>query len=365
MRVSPGIERLLEEDRALGVRVGLLASAASVLPDLRHGLDGLLAAGVQVVSVFGPEHGFRSTGQAAESESATVDGPTGVPVFDTYLKSPDEIATALRAADLELLLIDLQDAGARFYTYVWSMYDTLVAAGKADVPVLVLDRPNPVGGEVVAGPMLVPEVASFVGRAPIPLRHGLTIGELGLLFAEMIGGVEVDVAPMRGWQRSMHFPDTGLIWVPPSPNLPTPLTAECYPGTGLIEGTNLSEGRGTTTPFEVIGAPWADIRLAGIDVPGAAVRPTTFVPAFSKHAGEQVHGLHLHVTDPQTFDPIGAALTILTTAHRIYPDEFAWRTPFCDKLAGSPALREAINADATPDDITATWTYTFTPRLLY
>ncbi|WP_460347827.1 exo-beta-N-acetylmuramidase NamZ family protein [Actinoallomurus acanthiterrae] len=362
MRVSPGIERLLDGEvssQVKGAAIGLLASAASVTPGLRHDLDALLAAGFQIVSVFGPEHGFRSTAQAAESESSTVDADTGIPVVDTYQREPAEIAERVRAAGVELLLIDLQDVGARFYTYVWSMYDLLVAAGLAGVPVLVLDRPNPVGGDIVAGPMLAAEFASFVGRAPVPLRHGMTIGELARLFADLIGDVRVEVAPMRGWRREMRFGDTGLVWVPPSPNIPTALTAECYSGTGLIEGTNLSEGRGTTTPFEVLGAPWLDARLArsiaALEPPGAAVRQTTFVPAFSKHSGTPVHGLHLHVTDPRRFDPVHTAVAILTTVRRRWPDDFAWRTPFCDKLAGSAALRESIDAGADTADITASW----------
>jgi len=268
------------------------------------------------------------------------------------------VADALRAAGVDTLVVDLQHAGARFYTYESSLYDAIAAGHETGVRIRVADRPNPLGGLAVDGPVLDPAYASFVGRAPIPQRHGLTMGELAGLFAELLGAPAPDVVPMDGWRREMLFAGTGLPWVPPSPNLPTPVTALVYAGTCLFEGTNMSVGRGTTTPFEIIGAPWLDRRLVDAlrarDLPGAAFREADFTPAFDNHAGTRLRVIAVHVTDPIAFDPLRVAVTALTTIAALYPDQLEFRPSF-DTLAGGPRLRTEIVSGATPAGIAAGW----------
>lgn len=361
MRVSPGIEQLLADPgaRLRGAAVGLLANQAGVLPDLRHDLDGLLAAGVNVVAALGPEHGFRGTAQAGFSEPTGTDPTTGLPVYDTYGAGMEGMAVQLEDAGVEVLLVDLQDVGVRFYTVVSTLYDAIGAAGRSGRRVLVLDRPNPIGGLRVEGPVLRPGFASFVGRAPIPLRHGMTLGELARLFAAMLGVPGVDVVPMAGWRRSMYFADTGLCWVPPSPNMPTATTAVCYPGTCLFEGTNLSAGRGTTAPFEVFGAPWADARLAAAlaaqQLPGMLVREAHFVPAFSVHAGEPVAGAQLHLTDPRRADPVRAGLTAIRLTRTLWPERLEFRPDQLDRLCGTDAVRLGLEAGNTVEQLSEGW----------
>jgi uncharacterized protein YbbC (DUF1343 family) len=350
-----GIQRLLETTPP-GERLGLLTHPAAVLPDLTLGLDALLAAGQPIVAVFGAEHGLRGTGQAGESEDATVDAVTGLPVYDTYRHG---FAAALADSGIDVLLVDLQHVGARFYTYESTLYDAIGAAAPAGVRVCVLDRPNPAGGGVVGGPMLRTEFASFVGRAPIPMRHGLTMGELARLFATLQGAPRPEVATMDGWARDRRFDATGLPWVPPSPNLPTASSALAYLGTCLFEGTSMSVGRGTTTPFEVIGAPFLDRaltdRLRAQHLAGTGFRECAFTPSFDVHAGTTLPGIAIHVLDPDVFDPIRTALAILTTIAGLYPGALEFRTSAFDRLCGDDSVRTAICAGAGADDIIASW----------
>lgn len=359
MTVAPGIEVFLREHvaRFRGTRLALLAGAASVLPDLSHTLDALLAAGLRVTAVLGPEHGFRGSAQAGFTERAGIDPATGVPVIDAYDRPMSE---ALEAAGAEAVIADLQHAGVRFYTYESSLYDLIGAVRAAGTRVIVCDRPNPVTGNAVSGPVLDPAYASFVGRAPVPLRHGMTIGELALLFASIHGAESlVEVIPMTGWQRDMWFDETGLPWVPPSPNMPTVATATCYPGTCLTEGTSLSAGRGTTNPFELIGAPWVRPELArrlhALGLPGVAFREAHVVPQFDRYAGESVCGVQLHVTDRRRFDPLRAALEILAAAGAIWPGHLTFSASHFDRLAGSGRLRAALQEGIEPADIIAGW----------
>jgi uncharacterized protein YbbC (DUF1343 family) len=261
----------------------------------------------------------------------------------------------------------MQDVGVRYYTYMWSMFDALASAARVGLPFVVLDRPNPLGGEVVAGPGLVEEYASFVGRIDVPQRHGLTVGEMArhvnthVLPRTEGTAADLEVIGIEGWRRDLTYEHTGLPWIPPSPNIPTLSTAFAYAGTGLIEGTNLSEGRGTTTPFEVIGAPYVDHRflpaLQQLDLPGLLWRETWVVPTFHKFVGEQVRGAHLHVTDRELFDPVLTAVSLLHTAATLYPEDFGVRVPgegelaagrihAIDRLWGSDSLRLAL-ADGT------------------
>lgn len=359
MNVAPGISVFLGEHaaRLRGARIALLAGAASVLPDLGHTLDALLAAGLHVVAVLGPEHGFRGSMQAGFAEQPGVDPATGVPVIDAYGRPMDEV---LAAAGAQVVIADLQNAGARFYTYESSLHDLIGAARRTGTQVIVCDRPNPVTGTTVAGPVLDPAYASFVGRMPVPLRHGMTTGELALLFAaRQDAGDLVQVVPMAGWRRDAWFDETGLPWVPPSPNMPTVATALCYPGTCLMEGTNLSVGRGTTTPFELIAAPWVTHELArrlrALDLPGVAFREAYTVPQFDRFAGQPVCGVQLHVTDRRRFEPLRVALEILAAAGALWPERLTFSAGHFDRLAGSGLLRDALRSGTPPADIVAGW----------
>ena len=266
-------------------------------------------------------------------------------------------------------MIDLQDVGARFYTYASTVSLTLEACGAAGLPVLLLDRPNPLGGVVVEGPILEPACRSFVGLHPIPIRHGLTLGELARFCNGEAGyGAELEVLPLAGWRRDAWYDATGLPWVPPSPNLPTFAAAIVYPGTCLLEGTTLSEGRGTTLPFELVGAPWLDphalaVELNALALPGVRWRPAAFTPWHGRaHVGVPCGGVQLHPTDRAAFRPVAAAVHLLATARRLAPEEFGWRPPWAegalrpiDLLAGTPRLRETLDAGAPPAEIVASW----------
>ncbi|MFD3406163.1 exo-beta-N-acetylmuramidase NamZ domain-containing protein [Kribbella sp. NPDC058693] len=345
MVVRTGAQRLAE-DRGLvpDGRLGLITNFTGVLPDLTPTSVALRAAGLPLTALFGPEHGLRGTAQAGASEGEGVDPDTGLPVFDTYLRHGRELDDLFSGVDV--LLFDIQDIGTRFYTYVWTMYDCQQAAARLGMPFVVLDRPNPLGGVRVEGPVLQPGFESFVGRAPIPLRHGLTVGEL----ARQLG--EATVIPVDGWTPGSW--GTGMPWVPPSPNMPTPETALVYPGTGLFEGTNLSEGRGTTRPFETIGAPYVDDRLvpalAACELPGVIFRRTWFEPVFSKYAGQAVSGVQLHVVDRDAFEPVRTALVMLRVLNELYPDNFGM-LPSLDRLWGSDSLRKALEAGDDPVDL--------------
>lgn len=368
--VRTGAQRVVEDVTLVpGARWGLLTNYTGVLPDLEPTSVGLLRAGAPLVALFGPEHGLGGTAQAGFSEAAEVDEITGLRVFDTYEKDVEGIAAQIDEAGIDVLLVDLQDIGVRYYTYVWSLVDSLHAAVIAGVPVVVLDRPNPLGGEVVEGPTLDPACASFVGRFPVRLRHGLTIGEMADL-ANVVDvapargtAADLTVVEMRGWHRSTTWDATGLPWVLPSPNVPTPTTALAYAGTGLFEGTTMSEGRGTTRPFELVGAPWMDGRLAaelrGLGLPGVLFRDASFAPTFHKFAGSTARGVQLHVTDTRAFRPVRTALEMLAAAWRLYPDDVAWRVSdggealtttryFADLLWGAPSLRAALDAGRDP-----------------
>jgi len=373
-RVLTGIEVLARDGYQLvsGQRVGLISNPTGVMPDLRHEIDVIVASGqVNLVAAFGPEHGFRGSSQAGGSEGDYRDPRTGVPVYDTYGKGPAQIADYFRKAGVETVMFDIQDVGARFYTYIWTMYDCMVAASLAEVRFVVLDRPNPISGVAAYGPVMHPEYASFVGRKAISQQHGMTIAELaGLFNAEFLpedsnanGSVELAVSELQRWRRDMYFEQTGQPWVIPSPNMPTVDTAVVYPGTCLFEATNLSEGRGTTRPFELIGAPyldypWADA-LRAQQLPGAEFREAYFVPTFSKYAWKNCAGVQLYVTDRDAFNAIRTAIAMIITAKRLYPTAFAWRESqppyWIDKLTGSDWVRTAIDRGADVDTVVAGW----------
>ncbi|WP_371615132.1 exo-beta-N-acetylmuramidase NamZ domain-containing protein [Streptomyces sp. NBC_00454] len=364
-RVRTGFECLAADGYAVlaGQRIGVVTNPTGITADARHLVDVLHAdERVDLVAVFGPEHGFRGTAQAGDSEGAGRDPATGLPVYDTYDKSGQQLADVFTAAGIDTVVFDIQDVGARFYTYIWTLYDCMRAAALAGKAVVVLDRPNPVGGRRAAGPVLQRPYASFVGREPIALAHGMTAGELAGLFAgEFLGpgAVRPRVVRMTGWRRESFFDATGLPWVPPSPNMPTPATALAYAGTCLFEGTNLSEGRGTTTPFELVGAEGVDRRWAqaanALELPGAWFREAYFTPSFSKHAGKVCGGVRLIVHDREAFDPVRAGIGLLVTAKRTWSG-FAWRPDqWIDRLTGSDRVRRMIDAGAGVEEVAGDW----------
>jgi uncharacterized protein YbbC (DUF1343 family) len=349
-----------------GQKIGMVANPTAVTRDLTHEVDVMHAAnGVDLVAVFGPEHGFRGSAQAGGSEGSYKDPRTGIPVYDAYAKSSQQIAADFTKAGVDTVVFDIQDVGARFYTYVWTMRDCMQAAALAGKRFVVLDRPNPLGGREATGPVLHPEYASGVGREPIAQQHGMTVGELALLFdREFLGGkVKPQVVKMRGWRRGMGYEETALPWVMPSPNMPTVDTAFAYPGMGMFEAVNLSEGRGTTRPFEIVGAPYLDWHwvdaLNGLGLPGVRFREAYFVPTFSKWQNQNCAGVQLMVTDRRRYDSIRTALAMIVTARKMYPKDFGWResTPpyWIDKLTGSDLVRTGVDRGETADQIAAAW----------
>jgi uncharacterized protein YbbC (DUF1343 family) len=293
-----------------------------------------------------------------------------VPVYSLYSETREPTADMLR--DVDILVIDLQDVGTRIYTYIYTMANCLVAARKHGVKVIVCDRPNPIGGRDVEGPMLEEGFQSFVGQFPIPMRHGLTIGELALLFNQHFGiGAKLEVVKMRGWTRGQYFDDTGLPWVLPSPNVPTVDTALVFPGCVLIEGTNVSEGRGTTKPFELVGAPWVDRQpepfadgLNALGLPGVYFRPANFEPTFHKHANRGCGGCQIHVTDRAAFRPVAAGVAVIEAFRRASPEQFEWRAPPyeyeyvkppIDILYGSAKMREGLESGTSAAELARSW----------
>ncbi|MER7981211.1 DUF1343 domain-containing protein [Streptomyces sp. NPDC095817] len=363
-RLRTGFERLAASGYASlrGGRVGVVTNPTGVTRDVRHIVDVMHADDrVDLTAVFGPEHGFRGTAQAGGSEGRYDDPATGLPVYDTYLKSGQPLADVFTASGVDTVVFDIQDAGARFYTYIWTLYDCMEAARLAGKRFVVLDRPNPATGRAALGPVLHKEFATFVGRQPIAQAHGMTVAELARLFNGefLTRPVELDTVLMSGWRRSDFYDASGLPWVPPSPNMPTADTALVYSGTCLFEGTNLSEGRGTTRPFELLGAEGVDGRWAaaanGLGLPGVYFREAYFAPTFSKFEGKTVGGVQIHVHDRAAYDPVRTGIALLVTARKVWSG-FAWRSDnWIDKLTGSTQVRTMIDAGAGTDEVVAAW----------
>jgi uncharacterized protein YbbC (DUF1343 family) len=373
MPVRLGLERLLDgPDSSLihGTRVGLVSNPASVDGRLVHASDRFAAGGDwTLTALFGPQHGFRSDLQENMIESPHArDAKRRLPVYSLYSETREPTREML--ADVDVLVIDLQDVGTRIYTYIYTMANCLRAARAHGVRVVVCDRPNPINGVDVEGAALDPEYTSFVGQFPIPMRHGLTIGEAARLFNDHFAiNAAVDVVPMEGWSRGMWFDDTRLPWVLPSPNIPTLDTAVVYPGAVLFEGTQLSEGRGTTRPFELIGAPWIDGEhfadaMNARGLAGAIFRAVFFEPTFHKHAKVLCGGCQIHVTDRRAFRPMRAAIEMLDEFRREAPSQPIWRDPPyeyeplkppIDILYGSDRLRRGIDGGTPVASIVADW----------
>ena len=372
MPVSLGTDRLLASGRLNGRRVGIVCNPASIDRELRHIADRLVSAGPKgpaLQAIFGPQHGFRSDVQENMIETGHArDAVRRVPVYSLYSETREPTTEMLR--DVDLLVIDLQDVGTRIYTYIYTMANCLVAARKHGIKVIVCDRPNPIGGTAVEGPTLVHGFESFVGLYPLPMRHGMTIGELARLFNDTFAiGADLDVVPMEGWSRGMYFDATGIPFVLPSPNIPTLDSTIVYPGTVLFEGTNVSEGRGTTKPFELLGAPWVDAErfadgMNALDMAGVRFRPAVFEPTFHKHARTGCGGCQIHVLDRETFRPVEAGVALVAAFRAADPDRFRWRDPPyeyertllpIDILAGSSELREQIEAGVSAREIARSW----------
>ena len=372
--VRTGLDVLAADQcRALrGRKVGLVTHPAAVDARWRGSLEVLEAAGVTVAAVFGPEHGLLGQAQDLIGVGEAESGRAARRVHSLYGTTAASLRpTADQLSGLDVLVVDLQDVGSRYYTFQATMLYCMEAALPLGLPVMVLDRPNPIGGEAVEGPALSAGHESFVGCADIAIRHGLTIGELAKLYAaeRRLPAHLLTVVPCEGWRRDWHHDETGLPWVLPSPNMPTVDTAVVYPGQCLIEGTNLSEGRGTTRPFEICGAPGIDAReLAGrltkSGLPGVHFRPLTFRPTFQKHAGKDCGGVQLHVTDRAAFRPVRTGLAVLIALRQLAGEAFKWRTetyefvsdPIAiDLLFGSGRERKAIEAGIAWQDIAAAW----------
>lgn len=365
-----GSERLIASSRLNGLRVGVLANPASVDRDFRHVVDRLGASThYALAAIFGPQHGYLSDLQDNMIESPHAeDARRDVPIFSLYSETREPTPEMLDLIDV--LVIDLQDVGARIYTFIYTMANCLRAAARQGLPVIVCDRPNPIGGGQVEGPTLEPGYESFVGQFRMPMRHGMTVAELARFFNEHFGiGAELEIIAMEGWSREMYWDATDVPWIMPSPNMPTLDTAIVYPGTVLLEGTMLSEGRGTTRPFELAGAPWLDgellaARLNALGLRGVHFRASSFEPTFQKHARVPCGGCQIHVTAREAFEPVKAGVGVIRECFGSAPDRFAWRDPPyeyehekmpIDILAGSPALRQQIEQQVPLEEIAESW----------
>ena len=368
MSVQSGLDVLVAEDfaRLAGRRVGLLTNPSAVDRTLVSAYRRLTGAPqVDARALFGPEHGIAGAAAEGAHVGSGADPRTGLPVHSLYGKTLRPTSAMLDG--LDVLVCDIQDIGVRFYTYTWTVSHVLEAAGEHGVAVLLLDRPNPLGGVRIEGPLLEGSQASFVGRFGVPVRHGMTLGEL----AGMINALwnptpaELEIVPCDGWQRDMTWTETCLPWVPPSPNMPQLATLQHYPGSCLLEGTNLSEGRGTALPFEVVGAPWIDgealvdaLYGAGLERMGAGFLSHTFKPSASKWRGRLCQGVQVHVTDTERWRAIPVWLGVIATVRALYPRQFKWKTSHFDRLAGTTWMRRQIEQDVaanrSPDVTIAT-----------
>lgn len=371
-KISLGIEVLLSGrvDLLRGARVGLICNQASVDHGLRHSADLCRAQDdFTLTTLFGPQHGVRGEVQDNMIETPhSIDAETGLPVYSLYSETREPTEAMLK--DIDTFVFDMQDVGCRIYTFIYTLANCMRAAQKYGKRVVVCDRPNPIGGEKVAGNVLEPEFASFVGQFPIPTRHGMTVCELAKMFREHWGiECELDLILMDGWTRDLWFDETDASWVLPSPNIPTLDSATVFPGTVHIEGTQMSEGRGTTRPFEFVGAPYIDAakyrhELDSYDFAGVYFRACSFQPTFQKHVGRACGGVQIHVTDREIFEPVSAGVAAVKIAYDLYPEHFLWKeppyeyvfnqNPF-DVIAGTDTLRGALERGESLDTIINSW----------
>lgn len=372
LRVYTGLDRLRSQwpKKLNGSRVGLLVHPASVNKRLVHAIDIFKKSKrFKLKALFGPQHGIRGETQDNMIEwEGFRDKKTGLLVYSLYGKVRKPTVEMLR--EIDVMVIDMQDVGSRYYTFIWTMELCMKASLENNKSVVILDRPNPIGGYITEGPVLDMNYASFVGQRPLPIRHGMTIGEIGnYLRNEFYPSLDLYIIPMKGWRRRMWFNDTKLPWVFPSPNMPTLETATVYSGMCLLEGTILSEGRGTTRPFEIFGAPFIDPealvkRLNDFKLPGVLFRPLYFQPTFQKYAGKLCGGAQIHITDRERFKPFKTGVAIIKAVHDLYPKEFQWKQPPyeyetikmpIDILAGTDRLRRDIEKGVSLDEMEKWW----------
>ena len=353
-----------------GARVGLLAHPASIDARLNHAGDIFMkCSDFKLAAIFGPQHGYLGNTQDNMIEwMSFLDPRTSLPVHSLYSTHRRPAPEMLDGIDA--MVCDIQDVGTRVYTFVWTVALCMEACAEAGKPLVILDRPNPIGGDAAEGNVLDPEFHSFVGLHPVPMRHGMTVGELAAFVNDTARiGCDLHVVKMQNWVRGMQFEETGLPWVMPSPNMPTPDTARVYPGTVIFEGANISEGRGTTRPFELIGAPWLDAHeLAGeldaLELPGVRFRPAFFEPTFHKGAGRICAGVQIHVTGIAAFKPYITGIAILKAARNQSPANFAWKQPPyeyeyeklpIDMILGTDAIRKQIETNTSLEEMESEW----------
>lgn len=372
-QVRVGADRILEEFFHLlrGKKIGIVTNHTALRSDGKHLVDALCESNeFSIVALFSPEHGIRGERAAGEAVQTEVNGKTGIPIYSLYGQTKKPTDEMLK--EIDLLLFDMQDVGARFYTYISTMTYVLEAAAEKNIPVIICDRPNPLGGILVDGFVLEESQKSFVGLLPVPIVHGMTVGELALMikgekWIQRSEKLSVSVIPMEGWKRSYRFADTGLKWIKPSPNMTTLHTALAYPGTCLFEATNLSEGRGTETPFLTIGSPfidhyrWKEL-LDEKKLEGVKFNAVTFTPKDisntalnPKHKDLECRGVTIEITDPEVFNPLLTGLSLLATAKKVSADQFRWISASIDRLAGTNRLREMIEANYDPMAIVQSW----------
>ncbi|HEX8560526.1 MAG TPA: DUF1343 domain-containing protein [Pyrinomonadaceae bacterium] len=371
-KVVLGVEALCASraDLIEGSRVGLVCNQASVDHGLRHSADVFRGLeGVRLTALFGPQHGIRGDVQDNMVETPhTTDRETGLPVYSLYSETREPTEEMLREVDV--IVCDLPDVGCRIYTFVYTIANCMRVAKRLGKRVIVCDRPNPLGGEAVEGNLLEAGFESFVGQFPLPTRHGMTAGELARMFNEHWGiGCDLEIAPMEGWTRELWYDETDVPWVLPSPNMPTLDAAIVFPGTVHLEGTQMSEGRGTTRPFELIGAPYVEAgeyarALEALGLPGVKFRPTNFLPTFQKHKGSVCGGVQIHVTDREEFRPVLTGVAVVKTCLEMYGEQFRWKeppyeyvfdkNPF-DVIAGTNRLREALERGDSLEEIERSW----------
>ena len=388
-KVRLGIEVFLEEhlDLAEGKRVGLITNPTGVNSRLETNVELFYKnPKINLIALYGPEHGVRGNSQAGEYVPFYIDTRFDIPEFsipvfslygqslkppkgmfrdiDEYMRSFDtqelgKIPELSMVESIDVLIFDIQDVGTRIYTYVATLAYCMEASAESDIEFIVLDRPNPINGISIEGPLLeYPEYSSFVGLYPLPVRHGMTVGELASYFNDefLEKKARLTVIPMQGWKRGMWHDETSLPWVIPSPNMPSLDTATVYPGQVFLEGTNVSEGRGTTKPFELFGAPWIDgyrltKELNRLNLPGVKFREAWFTPTFSKHKGELCGGAEIHVVDRNQYRSFDSSLFIIKTILEMYPENFKFHTDYFDKIMGTPKIREAIENGNAINDI--------------
>ncbi len=368
MKFRLGLSKLRDEllSELSNAKVAVLCNQASVDENLTNVVDILAGSRAKLIKIFAPEHGFFGAAQDRIAIKNSTHPKYGIPIISMYGDTADSLMPKKEMlVGLDIVLIDLQDVGARYYTFVWSAALMMKQAAQAGVEIWVLDRPNPISG-IVEGPVQEDSYLSFVGLYPLPIRHGMTIGEiLSYIAREYIPQAKLEVILLDGWKRDMWFDDTGLSWIPPSPNMPSLSTAIVYPGMCLLEGTNISEGRGTTRPFEIFGAPWIKSfelceKLNELKLPGVKFLPWRFTPMFSKYAGQTCDGAMMFVTDRKVFRPVLTAIAIIKTIHELYPEKFKFinppyefeteKLPF-DILCGTPEIRRMIEGGSKIDEI--------------